>query len=229
MTKPKPRKRASRQLARMSGFTILELLVVLAITAIVTAIAVPNYQRITQNLRIAGDLRDLSGIVAQAKMHAAADFTHARARANLAANTFQLEIWNKGGAGGAGCWQTVGDVANPCTVAGSAVQPLSTGVTFGFDKIATPPPSTQAALAQAILCGNGAAGTVSNTATIAGTACIEFNSRGIPIDAAGTPTGNSALYVNNGILVYGLTVGATGYALNWSAPDASSNAPWNHQ
>ena len=211
----------------MRGFTILELLVVLAITAIATAIAVPNYQKITQNLRIAGDLRDLNGIVAQAKMQAAANFTHARARANLAPNTFQLEIWSKtGGAGGAGCWQTVGDAANPCTVAASSVQPLSSGVTFGFDQVAAAPPNTQAAIAQAGLCGNGAAGTVSNTATIANTACIEFNSRGIPINAAGNPSGNGALYVNNGNAVYGLTVGATGYALNWSSADAASNTSW---
>src|SRR6266436_1781045 len=99
------------------GFTLIEALVVLAVTAILMAIAIPQFQRITQALRISGDMRDITGTVGQAKMHAAADFTHGRARANLVANTFpantfQLEIWNKAGAGGAGCWQTVGDAAN---------------------------------------------------------------------------------------------------------------------
>src|SRR5260370_4709680 len=111
-----PRKRPSRQLHLMSGFTMMELLVVLAITAILTAIAVPNFLTITQYLRITGDLRDLNGTVAQAKLHAAANFTHARARGNLAANTFQLQIWNKTGAGGATCWQTVDDPSNACNV-----------------------------------------------------------------------------------------------------------------
>ncbi len=219
-------KRSPKRKSRMRGFTILELLVVVAISAIVTAIAVPNFLRITQSLRIAGDLRDLNGLVAQAKMHAAADFTHARAHANLAANTFQLEIWNKT----LGCWQTLGDNAIRCTAATSPVQPLSSGVTFGSDKVTTAPLNTQTVFGQALPCRNGAAGIAGTPAgLIAGTACIEFNSRGIPIDAAGNPDVNGAFYVNNGNVVYGLTVAATGYALNWSAPDASGSTSWYHQ
>jgi hypothetical protein len=213
----------------------------MAITAILAAIAVPNVIQISRSLRIAGDLRDLNGTVAQAKMQAAADFTHARARANLAANlfppnTFQVEIWNKtAGVGGAGCWRTVGDAVNACTVATSPVQQLSQGVTFGTDNVAAPPPNTQTALGQAAPCGNGVAGIAGTPGgTIAGTGCIEFNSRGLPIDATagatwGSPYGNGAFYVNNGSMVYGLTVGATGYALNWSAGDASGNPSWKHQ
>lgn len=230
-----PRKRPFRQLPLMSGFTMMELLVVLAITAILLSIAVPSFLRITQYLRISGDLRDLNGTVAQAKMYAAADFTHARARANLAANTFQLEIWNKAGAGGAGCWQTVGDPANACTVGASPVQRLSSGVTFGTDKVTTAPPNTQTIFGQAAPCGNGVAGIAGTPAgTIAGTACIEFNSRGIPIDATagptwGSPTGNGGLYVNDGNRVYTLTVAATGNARNWAAQDASGTPSWYGQ
>src|SRR5258707_9336688 len=86
---------------RTRGFTLLELLVVLAVTGILMPFAVPQFQRIAQVLRISGDMRDITGTIAPAKMHAAADFTPARARANLAANTFQLEIWNQAAAG---CW-----------------------------------------------------------------------------------------------------------------------------
>src|SRR5713226_4283657 len=182
---------------RMSGFSMLELLVVLAISAILAAIAVPNVISITRALRIAGDLRDLNGTVAQAKMHAAADFTHARARVNPAANifpanTFLVEIWNKAGAGGAGCWQTVGDAVNACTVGASPIQTLSQGVTFGTDNVGAAPPNTQTIFGQAAPCGNGVAGVAGTPAgTIANTACIEFNSRGLPIDArAGATWGN---------------------------------------
>jgi len=223
-------KKSTKRVSRMRGFTILELLVVLAITGILAAIAVPNVVRITQALRIGGDLRDLNGSVAQAKMHAAADFTHARARANLGANTFQLEIWNKTLNPPTGCWQTLGDTAIRCTAATSAVQPLSSGVTFGTDKVTTAPLNTQTAFGQAALCGSGAAGIAGTPAgRIAGTACVEFNSRGIPIDANGNPTGNGAYYLSNGTMVYGLTVAATGYALNWSAPDTSGNTSWKNR
>lgn len=221
-------KQFTKQGGRTSGFTMLEMLVVLALAAVLTAIAVPNYLKITQTLRISGDLRDLNGIVGQAKMHAAADFTHGRAHANLQANTFQLEIWNKAGNGGAGCWQTVGDTANPCTAGGSPVQTLSSGVTFGFGGLVAPPPNTQVALAQAPLCLRGYGGGPARGA-IEGTACIEFNSRGIAIDAAGNPTGNGALYLTNRNMVYGLTMAAAGPAINWFAPDGQSSGGWHHQ
>jgi len=178
-------------------------------------------------------MRNINGAVGQAKMGAAANFTHARVRANLQTNTYQLESWNKAGNGGAGCWQTAGDIANACTVAASPVQRLSTGVTFGFDKLGTAPPNTQPALAQAAACRNGASGTASNTGAIAGTACIEYNSRGLSIDSNGNPFGNNALYVNDGSMVYGVTVAATGMALVWMAQDMSSGASqsssWLHK
>ncbi len=206
------------------GFTLIEALVVLAVTAILMAIAIPQFQRITQVLRISGDMRDITGTVGQAKMHAAADFTHARARANLVANTFQLEIWNKAGAG---CWQTVGDPANPCTIGTSPIQPLSTGVVFGFGAMGAPPPNTQPALSQAAACRIGYGGGPA-LGTIAGTACIEFNSRGLAIDAAGAPNGSGAFYVNNGNMVYGLTMAAAGPPLNWSGYDRA-NSTWYNQ
>src|SRR5260370_1765197 len=220
-------KQFSKPGSRTRGFTLLELLVVLAVTAILMAFAVPQFQRIAQVLRISGDMRDIPGTVGQAKMHAAADFTHARARANLVANTFQLEIWNKAGAG---CWQTVGDPANPCTIGTSPVQPLSTGVTFGFDAMGAPPPNTQQFLAQAAACLNGYGVEVRAAAlgTIPGTACIEFNSRGLVIDVAGAPTGSGAFYVNNGNMVYGVTMAAAGPPLNWSGQD-QANSGWYSQ
>jgi prepilin-type N-terminal cleavage/methylation domain-containing protein len=218
-------KQFSKPRSRRNGFSLIEMLVVTTIAVILMAIAVPNYQRISQNLRIGGDMRDLNGIVAQAKMNAAADFTHARARANLTTNTFQLEIWDKTNS----CWRTVGDSANTCTKSTSPVVRLSTGVSFGFDNVGTAPTNTQATIKQAAPCGNGPAGTASNTKTIDDTACIEFNSRGIPLDKKGNPDGTGAFYVNDGQMVFGLTMGITGNSQIWAVSDASSTPSWMHR
>ncbi len=198
---------------------MLELVVVLAMTLVLSGIGMLGYQRVFNYLRVSGDIRDLNGLVGQAKMRAAADFTHARAYADLNANNFHLETWNKAGNGGAGCWQTVGDTANACTVAASPTHPLAPGDTFGFGAVGAPPPNTQAAIAQAPLCDDGNGGTIANTA------CIVFNSRGlsVPIVAGtisntGAPNANGAFYVTNGTVVNGLTVSPTGSVQTWSTP-----------
>jgi hypothetical protein len=208
---------------------MLELLVVLALSFTLGTIAVLGYQNVVNYLRVAGDVRDLNGLVGQAKMRAGADFTHARAYADLTANTFHLEIWNKAGNGGAGCWQTVGD-ANACTAVGSPVHPLAPGNTFGVGNVGTPPPNTQtqAAFNQWPSCDNG------NKGTIANTACIVFNSRGLSvpivagtISTTGAPNSNGAFYVTNGTVVNGLTVSATGSVQTWSTQ--ASAAAWHKQ
>src|SRR5262249_31557614 len=143
---------------------------------------------------------DLNGAINQAKLQAAADFTDTRLFIDLGANqinTFHVDVWNKTGAGGAGCWQVVGDFNNPCYVPGtSPVQSLSQGVTFGFAGVGPPPPNTKTAIGQApIQCTpvNGR-----RVGQAASTACIFFNSRGIPINPATLlPTGNGAVYITD--------------------------------
>jgi type II secretory pathway pseudopilin PulG len=196
------------------GFTLIEAVIVFALTLILAALAVIGYQSILRYLRIAGDARSVNGLIAQAKMRAAADFTHARVYADLGANTYHLEVWNPNGNGGAGCWQT--DNGGPgCTTATSPVQRLSTGVTFGFANVPAGAPNPQVAIAQAPLCDAALVNGVPN-GTIANTSCIEFNSRGVPIALNGKPTANDALYVSDGTSVYGTTLLASGMMQDWS-------------
>jgi len=213
---------------RQRGFSLVELLIVIVISLTLGTLAVMGYQRALEYLRVQGDIRDLNGLVGQAKMRAAADFTHARAYADLAGNTFHLETWNKAGNGGVGCWQTLNDNANACTIAASPVQPLAQGDTFGFGAITTAPPNTQAVFGQAPLCDDGNGGTIPNTA------CIVFNSRGlsVPIIAAtisttGAPTPNGAFYITNGKIVNALTVSPTGLVQSWLTPAGA--AAWHAQ
>jgi hypothetical protein len=167
-------------------------------------------------LRIAGDTRDINGAIAQAKMRAAQDFTHARLRADLANNAFQLEVWDKTGAG---CWRPDGNFAvNPCTNAAAVLRnSLSQGVTFGFAGVGPGAPNPQAAIAQAPACTDGIAGAAGN-ANYPNSACIEFNSRGVPLAPNGAPTANDALYVTDGISVYGATVIISGLMQTWRTP-----------
>src|SRR6266478_6535195 len=191
---------------RQAGFSTLEMLIVIAMSIIITAIAIPQYVRTSAYLRAAGDLRALNGVTGQAKMRAAADFTHARAYADLGANTYHLEIWNKTGNGGAGCWRTDGDTANACTVAASPVFNLAQGDTFGTGGLTQGPTvAQQPTIPTQVACQstNGGNGTIANTE------CIVFNSRGIPIDANGAARGNGAAYLSSVAVGNGFTVSAT--------------------
>jgi Tfp pilus assembly protein FimT len=212
------------------GFSFLESMVVVAITITIVGFGVPVFSNMEQSLRTGGDSRSIAGVIALAKMRAAANFTHARVYANLSGNTYRLEVWNKSGNAGAGCWQTDGD-SNACTVAASPVTTLSHNVSFGYGNVGSAPTNTEPSLGEAPLCYTGYAGQSTNTTSVANTACIEFNSRGVPSDPApggvagasgGVPDATGALYVTDGGAVYGLTVLASGEIQSWYSNNTST-------
>ncbi len=184
------------------GFSLIEVVIAVVIGLLIAGMAIPTLLTLKRNLRISGDAGDINGDVALAKMRAAAAFTKARVYADLSANTFRVEVWNKSGGGS---WGTEG-----------GTQALSPEVTWGIGTLSGPPPGTQPALGQAPLCLNNSGNAIANTA------CIVFNSRGIPVDSTGTPTSNDALYITDGGVVYGVTVSATGLIQTWrSGTDAT--------
>jgi hypothetical protein len=130
-------------------------------------------------------------------MRSSADFTRARVYADLSANSMHIELYSPAST----TWTTEG-----------GTQFLGSGDTFGFGSISSPPANTQTSIGQAPACRNNA-----NTANIQNTACIVFNSRGIPVDSSGGPTGQDALYMTDGKVVYGITVSATGLMRFWRA------------
>jgi hypothetical protein len=221
---------------RSRGFSTLELLIVMMISLVIAALAIPGFDQMRRALRISGDARDLNGAINQAKMQAAADFTESRLYIDLGANninTFHVDVWNKNGIGpGVGCWQVVGDVNNPCLIPGvSPVQSLSSGVSFGFAGVGAPPLNTQTTMQQGssrFSCAPVNGKRIGQTAPMS---CIQFNSRGIPIDInnGGVPTGNSAVYMTDNTHVYGVTVGATGLSQVWATGANNNNATWYHK
>jgi type II secretory pathway pseudopilin PulG len=181
---------------RQLGFSIVELMVVAGTILTLLAIAVSAVASITRNYRIAGDGRNITAVVNLARMRAAADFTHARVYMNLTGSTFHLEIWNKAST----CWQTDGD-SNACTQTTSPVTYLSQDDTFGFGSITAGPTAATTTTAQAPVCTVGVAG-ASPGSNISNTACIEFNSRGYPVNSANNIVASDAIYVANAQKLY---------------------------
>jgi Tfp pilus assembly protein FimT len=195
------------------GFSLIELMMTIVIGMTLAAMAVPLVLSLAQAFRTGGDIRSIAGDVALAKMRAAADFTQARLYADLSAGTYRIETWNKTST----CWVADGDTA--CAQSTTPTENfLSKNVSFGFGSLGSPPTSTQSAIGQAPNCLDDSGSAISNTA------CVVFNSRGIPIDSTGSPYGDDAIYLTDGSEVYGVTVSATALVQTWTS--GTSTASW---
>jgi hypothetical protein len=188
------RARASRD----EGFSLVELVATGAVFVTLCALVLVVVGNMAGHYRVSGDARGVSNSVAVAKLRAASLFTQTRLHAVLGAGTYWVETWQKSGTPG---WVSEG-----------ATTSLSSGVTFGFGSVAVAPPNTQGTIAQAPPCRDAAG------AVIAGTACLIFNSRGLPVDSDGTPSGIGAFYLTDGVTVYSSTVSATGMMRFWRTP-----------
>jgi prepilin-type N-terminal cleavage/methylation domain-containing protein len=186
------------------GFSLLELMMVVAVSGVLAAIAFPMMSGVGR-LRVDGDARNLSHAVTQAKMVAAAKFTRSRLYVDLTVNTYHTEIWQKTGTPG---WVLQG---------GDTYLSNSTE-SFSFGVVSSAPPNTQAVIAQAPPCLDDAGNPIGNTA------CVLFNSRGIPIDPTGAPTGAYALYITDGTAVFGVTMAATSAVRLWRTNPVSTPA-----
>jgi Tfp pilus assembly protein FimT len=172
---PKPR------IQRELGISLIELMMVLLVITILIAVAAPSVTSVAQAYRLNGDSRAITAQLNLARMRAASLGTKSRLNVNLAAQTFQIEVWNKT----TNAYQLEGGVMN-----------LSQGDSFGFGNI-TAPAGQQSTIAQ---------GYPGET----GCGCVYFNSRGLVTDSAGNVTTNSALYIGNGQLYTAVTLSIAG-------------------
>src|SRR5262249_22371654 len=197
------------------GFSLVELLMVVAIMGVLAAVALPMTGNAVRYAKISGDARDLSNDIAVTKMRAASKFIQARLYVDLTAKQYRIE--------NCAVPQTI-----PCptwtTDPSERWVSLSNTVSFGYSPAGTPPLNTQTTIGQAAVCKNNASPPVD----VATTACIIFNSRGIPVDSTGNPTGSYALYINDTSFIYGVTVAATGFIRLWRTNYSASPA-WSQQ
>ena len=200
VTRSSQRVLGSWRTVQSPGFSLVELLAYLAVIVTLAAFVLPFTRTTLNAMNLTNDARNLSGATAMAKMRAAADFTKARIFVSLTGRTFIIQRWRKT----PGTWVTEG-----------GVQTLSATVTFGFGTLATPPPNTQAAIGQAAPCLDDPG------AVVVDTGCIVFNSRGVPVDAANSPTSAGAFYISDGQTIYGVTTTAGGMIQLWQANLAS--------
>jgi len=182
--------------SRQPGFTLLETIFVVAMICVIGAIAVPQLTNSIAYFRISGDARSVSNAIALTKMRAASNFAKTRLYVSLDGRWHRIE---KADASTPPNWTPDGGTTY-----------LSTNTTFGYGSVSAPPPNTQGTIAQALPCKD-------NTGTdIANTACVIFNSRGVPINSGGTSTSLHAVYLTDGAAsVYGVTVAATGMVRMW--------------
>jgi prepilin-type N-terminal cleavage/methylation domain-containing protein len=178
------------------GFSLVEMMVVVAVTGVVAAIAVPMTGNSLGYFRLTGDVRSAANAIALGKMRAAAVFGRVRLYVDVTGKSFHLETYDRT----TSAWLPDGGTTY-----------LSQGVSFSYGVVSSAPPNSQTIIDQSAPCRDDL-----NTADIAHTACVIFNSRGVPIDssAAGNPT-IDALYVTNGSAVYGVIVSATGMVRTW--------------
>jgi len=169
-------------------------IVVVGVIGVISAIAIPMTANTLANFRVSGDARGAANAVALAKMRAASIFSTVRVHVTLASRNYFLERWDKG--------------TNTWTADGGTTS-LSQNVVFGFGVVTAAPAFTQGAIGQAPLCKDNAG------VDIAGTACVIFNSRGVPVDSTGAPTAVDAVYITDGNAVFGITISATGMIRTW--------------
>jgi prepilin-type N-terminal cleavage/methylation domain-containing protein len=181
------------------GYSLIEMMGALGLIGVLAAFIVPITDTSIRSSRLRADAGVVRNLVGLAKMRASAQFTRARVYADLTAGSYVLQIWDKTSAR----WVDEGGLTR-----------LSPDVSFGFGALSEPPPNTQVNIAQSPECTGGltSAGAIDNTA------CVTFNSRGLPVDADGNLFPRHALYMIGTDGVFATTITTTPLIRFWSSP-----------
>jgi len=104
------------------GYSLVELVIAVLIIIIVAGIAIPKVVSVTQDVRMANDIRSISAQIFLARMRAASAGAKSRLNFSTSANTYQIEVYNSSSS----TWVLYGGTTN-----------LAPGDTFGYGSITT--------------------------------------------------------------------------------------------
>ena len=177
---------AATSASKARGFTLLELLVVVSIAIVVSAVALPVFLTYSRPNRLRNDANALASLVTMARMRASSEFSHVQVICTPTPTSgppycqLQSKPYNVNGAS----WNNDNQMVY-----------LSAGVSFGIPPstaVSAYPPGQSSGAYQ----GNAEQYTpiaASNTTT----PVIMFNSRGLPIDAALNMKSDYAFYLKD--------------------------------
>ena len=193
-----------KRLRSESGYSLVEIMAAMALLAVLSAFAVPMVASTTSGIKLRDQANQIADLIGLAKLRATSEFSRSRLYVDLAAESYVLQIWD----GDADAW-----------VDELAAVSLPVGIDFGWGDVDTAPPNTQDGdipkFAEECVDKDGD--------KIDKTACIMFNSRGIPIDNGNSPIGGNAFYLTDGTGVRAVTVTATPLIRRWWSSANAAN------
>ena len=187
------------------GFTVIELMLVVAIVGVVAAMAVPSVVNSIRDYRLHNDLSTLASLCNLARLRAAAQYAPYRVNISVTAGTYSMEklCGNTASSVDSGCTSTYAAFTTPQVESGT--QYVLQGNTFAS-------------------CRPSGPGTYPGTITADASGCsslvqLYFNTRGTPTDSTGNPltNGGAVIYMTNqNGMVDALTLSPGGRASVWN-------------